>query len=233
MHKTGIFSEIDQAKCPVELLTTVSGFYADHGFHAVCYVLPSLSEPGQFQMFERGMPEEWIKRYLEMNFSLVDPIPSHVIETGEVDTLHGILEKVDVTETQRVYLDEFYSSGVTNGLGMPTHGRTHARGFFGIAQVSDEDLAAADRSLMHAVAQHAHWKFEQLGVDAGKEVYHLSPREREILKWVAAGKSNPDIATILGIGMPTVATHLKRIFAKLSVHDRVSAVLMAHKLGMV
>jgi len=64
-------------------------------------------------------------------------------------------------------------------------------------------------------------------------VYPLSPREREILKWVAAGKTNPDIATILGIGMPTVATHLKRIFAKLSVHDRVSAVLMAHKLGMV
>ena len=129
MHETGIFSEIDQAQCPVELLTTVSGFYADHGFHAVCYVLPSLSEPGQFQMFERGMPEEWIKRYLEMNFSLVDPIPSYVIETGEVDTLHGILEKVDVTETQRVYLDEFYSSGVTDGLGMPTQSEIKSLSF--------------------------------------------------------------------------------------------------------
>jgi LuxR family transcriptional regulator/LuxR family quorum-sensing system transcriptional regulator CciR len=233
MQETGIFREIDRADNPSHLLTTLSEFYAAYGFEAVCYVLPSLSQPGQYQLFERGMPGEWMNRYLAMDFGLVDPIPEYVIRTGEVDTLRHVLQKTTVTETQRAYLDEFYRSGVTNGLGMPTHGRKHTRGFFGITQVSDEDLAAADRSLMHAVAQHAHSQFEHLGMETGKDIYRLSPRECEILKWVAAGKSNPDIATILGISLPTVATHLKRAFAKLEVHDRVSAAMMAHRLGMV
>lgn len=233
MHETGIFSEIDRAENPAQLLATLSEIYAAYGFHAVCYVLPSLSEPGRFQMFERGMPADWMKRYFEMDFCLVDPIPDYVIKTGKVDTLHNILESTVVTEKQREYLDEFYRSGVTNGLGMPTHGRTHSRGFFGITQVSDEDLADVDRSLMHALAQHAHWKFERLGMDTGKDMSRLSLRECEILKWVAVGKSNPDIATILGISHATVATHLKRTFAKLEVHDRVSAAMMAHRLGMV
>lgn len=233
MRESHIFSEIDRAENPSQLLSTLSEFYDEYGFGAVCYVLPSLSEPGKFQLFERGMPAEWMARYLAMDFSLVDPIPEYVIRTGEVNTLRDILKKVTVTDTQRAYLNEFYRSGVTNGLGMPTHGRKHSRGFFGIAQVSDEDLTAVDKSLMHAVAQHAHAKFEQLGMETGKDIYRLSPRECEIMKWVAAGKSNPDIATILGISLPTVATHLKRTFAKLDVHDRVSAVMMAHRLGMV
>ncbi len=233
MQKTEIFGMIDRAASPADLLTRLSEFYKASGFDAVCYVLPSLTDPDHYLLFERGMPAEWMQRYFAMNFALVDPIPEYVMRKGEVDTLSQILEKVQVTEKQQAYLEEFYVSGVTDGLGMPTHGRRHMRGFFGIAQVSEEDLTAADRSLMHAVAQHAHWRFDQLGVEAGVDVSHLSPRESEILKWVAAGKTNPDIAIILGIGLPTVATHLKRIFAKLDVHDRVSAVLMAYKLGMV
>ena len=59
----------------------------------------------------------------------------------------------------------------------------------------------------------------------------LSPREAEILNWVAAGKSNPETAMILGISEATVGTHLKRLFTKLGVHDRVSAVLAGFKLG--
>lgn len=118
MRESGIFSEIDRAENPSQLLATLSEFYDAYGFQAVCYVLPSVSQPGQFQLFERGMPTEWMARYLEMDFGLVDPIPEYVIRTGEVDTLRQILKKVSVTETQRAYLDEFYRSGVTNGLGM-------------------------------------------------------------------------------------------------------------------
>lgn len=228
-----IFKAIDEALSPDDLLDLLSKFYATFGFAAVCYVLPSFGDPDHFQLYERGMPAEWMARYMEKDFGLIDPIPETTIRTGEVSTLKAVLEKVSVTPKLRAYLDEFYRSGVTDGLAMPTHGPHHARGFFGLAQISDDDLASVDRSLMHAVAQHAHWKMDQIGSDAGTAVAHLSPREQEILRWIAAGKSNPDIATILDISQPTVATHMKRLFAKLGVNDRVSAALAGYKLGLV
>jgi DNA-binding CsgD family transcriptional regulator len=48
----------------------------------------------------------------------------------------------------------------------------------------------------------------------------LSPREREVAQLVAKGYPNKTIAAVLGISSDTVATHLRRIFAKLDVHTR-------------
>jgi DNA-binding CsgD family transcriptional regulator len=55
----------------------------------------------------------------------------------------------------------------------------------------------------------------------------LSQREAEVLYWVAAGKSSPVISVILGIRHDTVRAHLKNIFAKLGVENRLSAALCA------
>jgi DNA-binding CsgD family transcriptional regulator len=52
----------------------------------------------------------------------------------------------------------------------------------------------------------------------------LTPRENEILEWVAHGKTNPQIAEILGIAPTTVRRHLENVFAKLGVHTRTAAV---------
>lgn len=51
----------------------------------------------------------------------------------------------------------------------------------------------------------------------------LTAREVEILNWVTKGKTNAHIASILGIGESTVATHLERIFRKLGVCSRAQA----------
>lgn len=60
----------------------------------------------------------------------------------------------------------------------------------------------------------------------------LTRREAEILLWVARGKTNPEIATILGIGLTTVKKHLEATFAKLGVENRTSAAAMAlERLG--
>jgi DNA-binding CsgD family transcriptional regulator len=61
-------------------------------------------------------------------------------------------------------------------------------------------------------------------------VLGLSEREAEVLYWVAAGKSGPVISTILGIRHDTVRSHLKKIFAKLGVENRLSAALRAHQV---
>lgn len=52
----------------------------------------------------------------------------------------------------------------------------------------------------------------------------LTPREREVLAWVAAGKTNAEIAAIIGARPRTVHKHLERIFVKLGVETRTAAV---------
>ena len=49
----------------------------------------------------------------------------------------------------------------------------------------------------------------------------------------ARGKSNEEIAMILGNKRPTIATHIKRIFAKLDVSDRASAAVKGLKFGLI
>lgn len=61
----------------------------------------------------------------------------------------------------------------------------------------------------------------------------LSPRETEVLRLVAAGKSNPQIGRELFIGEATVKTHLLHTYEKLGVSDRTQAVLRALDLGVI
>ncbi len=61
----------------------------------------------------------------------------------------------------------------------------------------------------------------------------LSPRERSILDFIGQGQSNKEIARVLGIAPETVKSHVKNMFAKLSVQRRAQAVRRAQSLGLV
>jgi DNA-binding NarL/FixJ family response regulator len=61
----------------------------------------------------------------------------------------------------------------------------------------------------------------------------LSPREAEVLKLIAAGLSNTEIAGALFLSNATVKTHINRIFSKTGARDRAQAVRYAYQQGMV
>jgi DNA-binding NarL/FixJ family response regulator len=61
----------------------------------------------------------------------------------------------------------------------------------------------------------------------------LSPREIEILKIVATGASNREIADKLFISEGTVKNHLSSILNKLGVRDRMQAILKAKEIGII
>jgi DNA-binding NarL/FixJ family response regulator len=61
----------------------------------------------------------------------------------------------------------------------------------------------------------------------------LTPRELEVLRQLARGLSNTEIAHELVVGDATVKTHVARIFSKLDLHDRAQAVVLAYESGLV
>jgi NarL family two-component system response regulator LiaR len=60
----------------------------------------------------------------------------------------------------------------------------------------------------------------------------LTDREMEVLKLIALGKSNQEIADDLFIGIKTVKYHLTNLFGKLGVEDRTQAAIYAHRNGL-
>jgi len=63
-----------------------------------------------------------------------------------------------------------------------------------------------------------------------RERFQLTLRESDVLLWIANGKTNREIAQILGMSPRTVNKHLEQVFRKLGVENRTSAAAIAIRL---
>jgi DNA-binding CsgD family transcriptional regulator len=82
-------------------------------------------------------------------------------------------------------------------------------------------------------APAAEWPAVAAGPVSLSKVPPLTEREREILRWVAAGLQNKEIAQKLGISLATVRNHIHNILEKLDVHSKLEAVSLAFRQGWV
>ena len=92
-----------------------------------------------------------------------------------------------------------------------------------------ETLLAAVR----AVARGKTYIDPSIGGRLLKTAGDLTPRETEVLRLVALGRSNRDIASALDVGEETVKTHIAHVLAKLQVENRAQAAVQALKRGFI
>jgi DNA-binding NarL/FixJ family response regulator len=97
-------------------------------------------------------------------------------------------------------------------------------------------VAAGDSLLAPAVTRQLIGRYgarvRPAAVD-GNPLAVLTAREREVLRLIADGMSNAEIAAALVISHETVKTYVSRILTKLDLRDRVQAVVLAHRIGLV
>lgn len=139
--------------------------------------------------------------------------------------VHGVRDERDQTDSIYVALDPV---SVTNGRSIER--------FFPLVDplITQIDVAFQKMAALKPAEAHAGVEAEApLGAGAEEATYpgNLSAREREIMKWVAEGRTNIDIGAILGISSFTVKNHVQRIFRKLGATNRTEAVSKCSQYG--
>ena len=180
-----------------------------------------------------GYADDMIGRYLEPETFANDPIPDHVMRVGRTMTWKQALRGRRLSREQRAFVRSFLASGLGHGFSVPLFG-PNGRDSYAAFSLGHE-ISAADEPLITRIVEVALIAHRKVCVLAGahlRKPVKLSAREEEVLYWMALSKSNAAIATILGISAATVDTHVRRIFAKLGVNDRISAVIEGLSHGL-
>ena len=126
-------------------------------------------------------------------------------------------------------LDEYVTAAIVGGAsGFLLKDATAADLVDAIRAVAGGDVAIAP-SLVRTVVERARTSARVRDVPGIDE---LTERELDVLRHLAAGRSNAEIAQQLYLSEATVKTHLSRVLAKLGVRDRVQAVIAAFAAGV-
>lgn len=219
-----------------EVMHIVRRYARDVGVVRQSYqLIPRFAEPSspRTALYTVGFPEGWISDYVSRDFRSIDPIARYTLQKGSMaywqEALDACLGDPRVTK----FAQSMHRHNLKHGFGVPLYGPNGRNAFsffdFDIAkEAQDQDEVMRLRLL----SQMAHQRICFL-LEKERSVPALSDRENQVLRWIALGKSNLDIATILDISAETVRTYTQRIYLKLNASDRTSAAVKGLKLGII
>jgi DNA-binding CsgD family transcriptional regulator len=195
---------------------------------------PGAPDAGQPRIENDGFAAPLLAQYLEARMAGVAVLAGALQNSVRPVYLEDLEAMAPVGTREREHLAAYRAGGVVNGLGLQAFGPKGRNGIFAV------DLAPEARRLLPEVmaglrwaCQAMHLRYCELLMRELGEVPALSTREAEVLTWVARGKTNASIGDILGISAHTVDAHLRRIYLKLGVADRISAALKGLGFGLI
>lgn len=211
------------------LVGELSSVVAEFGFEYCSYVLKhAVPLTGQDAVaWASTYPPAWLERYFSQDYLRVDPLVRDS-KRSFGPRVWSAAAREDVPE----FWEEADSFGVRHGWALTTFCRGGISSVLSLAR-SNAALTAAD--LDHYEAKLVWLAQASLGFLAAASggsrpepsPDELTAREREVLRWTAAGKTAEEIAMILGITTRTTNFHITRCIAKLDVANKTQAVAKA------
>jgi DNA-binding CsgD family transcriptional regulator len=239
----GYLDKANAARSKEELFQVYSRTVAQHGLNRVLLCLATdhqdIGESAGMG-FMHNYPGDWMKYYFEKGLEKIDPVMIYSLSQNGSYMWDEIPAKMKLTKRQQGCLDMGQEAGLHNGICTPLRGPNHAIAGLSLASSEKKDSFDGNTDMITAYSNHFYLAYRRLGE---KEVagaitekvinYALTPKETDVLTWVARGKSYPDVATILTMSEHTVKFHMKNIFRKLGVGDQINAVVKALFYGLI
>ena len=228
----GFVDDVGSARSQDELRTILSDITKELGFahfalsHHVD--LRSSSEPA---IRIHNYPVEWERYYDRKQLGRTDPVHRACQMTAVGFAWSQLPNMIPLTRMDRAVLDAAAKQGLGNGFTVPAHVPGEVNGSCSFATARGRPLQAeqlAVAQLVGAFAFEAARRLVKRDRQKLADPARFSDRERDCLIWVARGKSDSEIATILGISPETVHQYVKAARAN---YDAVSrSQLVAHAL---
>lgn len=180
--------------------------------------------------FANSYPEHWLQNYVEAGHQDYDPLVRQSHEatapfSWSLSEFDGLL-----SPKQLAWRDDNAQAGLHSGIVIPDR----SDGALKIISLCGDPgpIDFLNRKLLHFAGVETLLRMRELGLHpSGRDFPALSPRERECLHWIAAGKSDWEVGQILSISEKTVSTHIDRIKHKLGVASRTQALVAALRHG--
>lgn len=214
-----------------------------YGFDNACFtLLDDHAREGlsSYHGFATDYPEDWLTYYRSREYFDIDPVIYQAsrgsrpfLWSEAVDAQCQDMALLDEDkQASCILMQEASDAGLADGLGVPlftVEGALSAVGFS--TNERDKDLprqALAEISLLASVFHERYLSFYK-----NDAAIRITARETDVLSWSAEGKTDSEIALLLGVTPATVRFHWANIFRKLDAVNKVNATAKAIRLKLV
>lgn len=209
------------------ILHELDAYFSGFGFDT--FIVSHLPQPGSPEkpfVLLSGWCDEWSDRYFGHNYVRIDPVARNCYRTSNPFMWsQAVYDRVNDRLAHKV-MTEAADFGMKEGMCVPIATVDGLTGCVSMAGESPE-LPENASYMVHLLAIYAHGRLRYLDRESRPSFTRLSAREKEVLTWAAHGKTNQDIAEIMGISERTVLHHFQRIARKLSTVNRTHTVAQA------
>jgi len=166
---------------------------------------------------------------------LRDPVIAELRRNLNPYSWSDIREKRDLKKAEKIIMDEARDFGARDGFTIPIVTLSGSVSLFCPCGL-EPDLSERARAALEIIGIYSHHALKRALVQKQREDAarpSLTPREREIMQWVAVGKTDEEIADILSISTTTVTSHVENAKQKLDAFRRTYAVVQAIRFGEI
>jgi len=179
---------------------------------------------------------EWRELYFEKKWARHDDLMKSGLRRLPPTTWRGFERETPLSGGQRTIMSHAHEFGFIDGYFLPVHmldGSVACVSLFSEAVLPEEGAVA---HTLHLLSLYYSFAVRRaLAPDRPEEAaaVSLTPRQRECLQWVRAGKTDWEIGKIIGISEHTVIEHLDQARRRLGVKTRTQAVIEAVSRGLI